>query len=99
MCVHADQALYPAHPRLKNALLSTLNTLVLVYQVSRFPLEAQSLGWKQYAGAALFAIGMAAEFGSEETRRQFKAKPENKGKVANTGLFGVVRHPNVRLSA
>ena len=67
---------------------------MLVYQVSRFPLEAQSLGWKQYIGAGLFALGMAFEFGSEETRRQFKAKPENKGKIDNTGLFGVVRHPN-----
>lgn len=48
-------------------------------------MQAQQLGWKQYAGISLFALGIGLEVIPEETRKSFKAKPENKGKVDNTG--------------
>lgn len=55
---------------------------------------AGSLGPMQLAGAALFVTGIAMEIICEETRARFKSKPENKGRVDDTGLFGLVRHPN-----
>jgi hypothetical protein len=48
-------------------------------------MQAQQLGWKQYAGIALFTLGIGLEIVPEETRKRFKAKPENKGKVDSTG--------------
>jgi len=37
---------------------------------------------------------MVIEMASEETRATFKKDPKHKGLVDDTGLFGVVRHPN-----
>ena len=39
---------------------------------------------------ALFASGITIEMYSEETRKAFKKDPRNKGKVDDTGLFGIV---------
>jgi len=50
--------------------------------------------WPQYVGIGLFALGVGIEMYSEHTRTKFKAKRANKGRVDDTGLFGVVRHPN-----
>lgn len=42
----------------------------------------------------MFVAGIALEIIPEETRKSFKAKPENKGKLDNTGLWGwVVAYP------
>ncbi len=68
-----------------NGLLNVVNTALLVYCSSIAPMQAQQLGWKQYAGISLFALGIGLEVIPEETRKSFKAKPENKGKVDNTG--------------
>lgn len=38
--------------------------------------------------------GLALETISEVQRRNFKARPQNKGKPFTTGLFGVARHIN-----
>jgi len=53
-----------------------------------------SLGWKQLAGLALFTSGLLIETFAEETRKRFKKNPANKGKIDDTGLWSVVRHPN-----
>ena len=57
-----------------NSLLSAVNTLLLVYNSSRHPVEALTLGWKQYLGAALFAAGIALEVVPEAMRKTFKAR-------------------------
>ena len=72
---------------LYNGIMNALTTGILVYTSSRTPFTSQTLGWKQYVGIALFAAGIALEIVPEETRRSFKAKPENKGKLDNTGLW------------
>jgi steroid 5-alpha reductase family enzyme len=37
---------------------------------------------------------MLAEYIPEETRKRFKSKVENTGKIDDTGAWGIVRHPN-----
>ena len=45
---------------------------------------------RRWVGLALFASGITIEMYSEETRKAFKKDPRNKGKVDDTGLFGIV---------
>lgn len=45
-------------------------------------------------GVVLYVVGMAVETISEIQRKTFKDDPANKGKICNTGLWSVVRHPN-----
>ncbi|KAK0449562.1 uncharacterized protein EV420DRAFT_1338407 [Desarmillaria tabescens] len=88
-----------------NIAASTFNTFVAAYMLSKAsyllsaPVDSfegwvSALGWHQWVGLGMFAAGIAMEIVSEESRKAFKAKPENKGKVDDTGLFGFVRHPN-----
>jgi len=84
---------------LSNFVTDTISTLNAVYTVtSSSPVEAESfigaLGWKQWAGVGLFIVGMLMEIVSEGSRKRFKANPSNKGKIDDTGLWSVVRHPN-----
>ncbi|KAJ7938406.1 hypothetical protein B0H13DRAFT_1942873 [Mycena leptocephala] len=48
----------------------------------------------QWAGLALFAIGISMETIAGESRKQFEKDPKNKGKIDDTGLWSLVRHPN-----
>ncbi|KAL1747818.1 hypothetical protein HDZ31DRAFT_80119 [Schizophyllum fasciatum] len=90
-----------------NTVMNTANTLVAAHTTARLSQVvtnvtyadslggwAASLGWQQWAGLGLFVSGIAIEMYSEETRKAFKKDPKNKGKVDDTGFFGVVRHPN-----
>ncbi len=45
-------------------------------------------------GLAILAIAIAGETLADHQMRRFKADPANKGKVADTGLWGWSRHPN-----
>lgn len=47
-----------------------------------------------YAGSAIYLTAVLAELTCELQRYAFKAKPENKGKLCKTGLWGLCRHPN-----
>jgi steroid 5-alpha reductase family enzyme len=47
-----------------------------------------------YAGLALFAIGLVWETLADWQLSRFKANPINKGKVLNTGVWRYSRHPN-----
>ena len=47
-----------------------------------------------YVGIALFAIGFFFEAVGDWQLTQFKKNPANKGKVLQTGLWGITRHPN-----
>ncbi|KAI1334923.1 hypothetical protein F5Y15DRAFT_262715 [Xylariaceae sp. FL0016] len=45
-------------------------------------------------GTLCYVVGMGIETLSEVQRSNFKAKPENKGKVCKEGLWGYARHVN-----
>jgi len=84
---------------LYNLFVDTFNTLSAVHALdSSSPAVTGSfvdvLGWKQWTGIGLFVIGIVMETSSEESRKHFKANPANKGKIDDTALWSVVRHPN-----
>ena len=45
-------------------------------------------------GVLFFAVGFLVEAIGDWQLRSFKKDPSNKGKVLNTGLWGLTRHPN-----
>ncbi|KAF8192671.1 hypothetical protein K438DRAFT_1934965 [Mycena galopus ATCC 62051] len=82
-----------------NTVVNTINTLVAVHALTSSPYPilgsfTDCIGWKQWTGVALFAIGISMEFIAEESRKRFKKDPKNIGKIDDTGLWSVVRHPN-----
>lgn len=77
-----------------NGLLNTANTLVAVHALTSAPYPilgsfTECIGYKQWAGLALFFIGISMEIIAEESRKQFKKDPKNKGKIDDTGLWCV----------
>ena len=52
------------------------------------------LNWLDYAGLALFLFGFFWETIADWQLSRFKAKPANKGKVLDSGLWHYSRHPN-----
>lgn len=64
---------------------------LLAGQTASTPL---GLGWIEWVGIAIWGIGMVFETVGDIQLAMFKAKPENKGKVLNTGLWRYTRHPN-----
>lgn len=52
------------------------------------------LGLLDYAGAALWAIGVVFEAGGDWQLSRFKRDPANRGKVMDRGLWRYTRHPN-----
>jgi steroid 5-alpha reductase family enzyme len=84
---------------LSNLFFDTFNTLCAIYTITTSdPVVAgsfiEALGWKQWAGVVLFVAGMLIETLAEESRKRFKVNPSNKGKIDDTGLWSIVRHPN-----
>jgi steroid 5-alpha reductase family enzyme len=53
-----------------------------------------SLGILDIIGIVFWVIGLTFEAGGDLQLARFKANPENKGKVLNTGLWRLTRHPN-----
>ena len=52
------------------------------------------LGYLDFAGIVLWAIGMVFEAGGDHQLARFKSDPQNKGKVMDRGLWRFTRHPN-----
>ena len=52
------------------------------------------LNWLDYAALALFIFGFIWETLADFQLTHFKANPQNKGSVLNTGLWRYSRHPN-----
>jgi len=52
------------------------------------------LGWLDVAGTVLWSVGMLFEVLADLQLARFKAKPGNRGKVLDTGLWAFTRHPN-----
>ena len=53
-----------------------------------------SLSFLDYAGVAVWLIGIIFEAVGDRQLAGFKADPANKGKVLDTGLWHYTRHPN-----
>ncbi len=53
-----------------------------------------ALGVLDYLGALVTLLGIAFEGIGDAQLARFKARPENKGKVMNRGLWRYTRHPN-----
>jgi steroid 5-alpha reductase family enzyme len=52
------------------------------------------LNWLDFLGLALFIFGFAWETLADWQLSRFKASPNNKGKVLDTGIWRYSRHPN-----
>ncbi|KAK6988841.1 S5A-reductase domain-containing protein [Favolaschia claudopus] len=85
---------------LYNAFVNAINTLATVHTLSSItPILTRTsfleyLDWHQYIGFAVLVAGLAIEFSAEASRKRFKGDPRNRGKLDDTGLWSVVRHPN-----
>jgi len=79
-----------------NAVFDTLNSLVFTCTLTSASLSSGSKFPQTplLVGAVMYVVGIALELGSEVQRKQFKSKPENKGKVYTGGLWSVSRHMN-----
>ena len=47
-----------------------------------------------YVGAVILAVAIAGEGIADQQMKAFKADPANKGRIMDTGLWGLSRHPN-----
>jgi steroid 5-alpha reductase family enzyme len=56
--------------------------------------RAGNLEWLDYAGAALWLLGLAFEAGGDWQLARFKADPANQGQVCDRGFWRYTRHPN-----
>ncbi|KAJ7321596.1 hypothetical protein DFH08DRAFT_941873 [Mycena albidolilacea] len=82
-----------------NCIGNIINTLVAVNMLALSSYSAAGhfmdcIAWQQWAGLGLFAVGIAMETLSEESRKRFKKDPKNKGKIGDMGLWSFLRHPN-----
>jgi steroid 5-alpha reductase family enzyme len=74
---------------LQGALAWIVATPLLVAIASPRP-----FGWLDAPGIALFAFGLIFETVGDLQLKDFKAHPENRGRVLDTGLWRYTRHPN-----
>ncbi|KAJ7194023.1 hypothetical protein GGX14DRAFT_476776, partial [Mycena pura] len=75
-----------------NTAVNTVSTLVAVNALTSAPYPifgdfVDCIGWKQWAGLALFATGISMELLAEASRKRFKQDPKNRGKIDDTGLW------------
>lgn len=72
------------------ALLALVISLPLLVAIqSEVP-----LGLLDIAGALLWLVGMVFEAGGDWQLTRFRANPDNRGKVLDSGLWALTRHPN-----
>lgn len=56
--------------------------------------SAQTVGLSDAVGVLFWCIGFYFEAVGDTQLKRFKANPENKGKVLDSGLWALTRHPN-----
>ncbi len=54
----------------------------------------ENLSALDIAGVAIWLIGFAFQAVGDYQLKQFKSRPENAGKLMQSGLWGITRHPN-----
>ncbi|EGV16063.1 DUF1295 domain-containing protein [Thiocapsa marina] len=57
-------------------------------------LGTNPLGWLDYAALSFWLVGLFFEAVGDQQLADFKARPENTGKVMDQGLWHYTRHPN-----
>nr|WP_242467431.1 DUF1295 domain-containing protein [Thiocapsa imhoffii] len=57
-------------------------------------LGTSPLGWIDYLAVALWLVGLFFEAVGDQQLADFKARPENAGRVMDRGLWRYTRHPN-----
>jgi len=72
------------------AALAWIISLPLAGAISGQP----DIGFLDYAGVALFLVGLFFESIGDLQLSRFRKDPENAGKVLDTGLWRYTRHPN-----
>lgn len=70
-------------------LLTAASALVIITSNTRLPLDLFA-----FIGIALWLGGFGIEVVADRQKREFRKKPENKGKFISTGLWAWSRHPN-----
>jgi steroid 5-alpha reductase family enzyme len=76
---------------LQGVLMFAISMPLQVAQLSGMP---DGLRWVDYAGGAVFAVGLAFEAVGDFQLARFKADPANAGRVMDRGLWRYTRHPN-----
>ncbi|NIW45621.1 MAG: DUF1295 domain-containing protein, partial [Gammaproteobacteria bacterium] len=76
---------------LQGLLMWIISIPLLAAQYSPTP---SSLIWLDYLGIIIWGIGFIFEAGGDWQLSRFRANPDNKGKLLNTGLWRYTRHPN-----
>ena len=76
---------------LQGALMWIISAPLLAAQSNPNPTR---LIWLDYLGAILWGIGFFFEAVGDWQLARFRANPDNKGKLLNTGLWRYTRHPN-----
>lgn len=84
--------------RYKSLYIVFILQAVLAWVIS-LPLAAAisgqtDIGFLDYAGIALFVIGLFFEAVGDLQLSRFRREPANKGRVLDTGLWRYTRHPN-----
>ncbi|MGB7117721.1 MAG: DUF1295 domain-containing protein [Anaerolineales bacterium] len=76
---------------LQGAVMWIISAPLLAAQSNPNPAR---LIWLDYLGAILWGIGFFFEAVGDWQLARFRANPDNKGKLLNTGLWRYTRHPN-----
>lgn len=66
----------------------------LPLQAAQIGASSPGLGWKDWTGLCLWLIGFSFESLGDAQLARFKADPANRGKVMDSGLWRLTRHPN-----
>jgi steroid 5-alpha reductase family enzyme len=72
-------------------LMWVISLPLQIAEISRMPAK---LTWLDWTGAIVWLIGFAFESIGDLQLARFKARPKNKGKVMDRGLWRYTRHPN-----
>ncbi len=76
---------------LQGVLLWMISAPLLAAQFSPLPARMTAL---DFLAVLIWLVGFFFESAGDLQLSQFKAKPENKGKVLNSGVWRYTRHPN-----
>lgn len=85
---YAPKMLFVTLPQAPATALLSLSVIVAAHA------PGEGLGLRDALGAALLLAAVVGEYQADTQMRRFKAEPANRGKVADTGLWGWSRHPN-----
>lgn len=54
----------------------------------------EPLEWVDGLALGIYVVGTVVHFGSDYQKRRFKLRPDNRGRILDTGFWSMSRHPN-----